>query len=166
MNEQAYRELPRHIRERFSAIADSNFDGHPKVVAARKRVEQAEAGHRLACEKAHQLRTRREQVEVFGETCRTKAREFHEHRIQNLADVLAVQGTDVLVTVDTEVRDTIEQFDAIAEAVPVAIRQMDRQLVELNRRTHAAARDTETAEENLRGVLDALRLEKARQQAS
>lgn len=166
MTENDYRELPRHIRERLGAIPDSTFDEHPKVVTARKRVEQTEAVHRSACEKAHQLRVRREQVEAFGGTCRTKAREFQEHRIQNLADALAIQGTDIPIAVDAEVRDTIEQFKVVAEAVPVAITQMEKQLVELNRRTQSAARDVETAEENLRGVLDALRLEEARRQAA
>lgn len=166
MTEQEYRELPRHIRERFGAIADDTFDKHPSVVDARKRIEQAEAAHRAACEEAHQLRTRRVQLESFAETCRIKRREFQEHRLQIVADALVVSGTDVLISVDSDTRDTIERFEMLGEAVPVALDQIDKQLAELNRRIHAAANDGQTADENLRGVIDRLKLEEAQRQAA
>lgn len=166
MTEQEYRELPRHIRERFGAIADDTFDKHPSVVAARKRIEQAEAAHRAACEQAHQLRTRRVQLESFAETCRVKRREFQESRLQMAVDALVVSGTDVLIAVDDTVRDQIERFDMLGEAVPLALGQIDAQLVQLNRRIHTAANDSQNADEHLRGVLDRLKLEEAQRQGA
>lgn len=161
MTETEYRELPRGVREKFSALRDEKFADHPDVVAARQRQEAAEAAHRQACEASSKLRQRKVACEAIGAQALEKLRELHGFRVQRVVDALLVDGNDVAIQFDAQMRDDTERLGLTAEAVPHAIRQADEQLVALNRRVQLAAQDIQSASEDLRGVLDRLKLAEA-----
>jgi len=161
MTENEYRELPRGVRERFNDIPDADFDDHPEVVAAREQLIDAETRHRQAAEAASQARTRKVQIENLVGVVREARNTKHATRRQLVADALAVQGTDVPLAFDTELRDDIERMDLIIESAPIAIANLDAHLVELNRRIQTAARDCSDADTALRATLDKLRLAEA-----
>lgn len=161
MTENEYRELPRGVRERFNDIPDTDFDDHPEVVAAREQLIEAETWHRQAAEAASQARTRKVQIENLVGVVREARNTKHATRRQLVADALAVQGTDVPLAFDTELRDDIERMDLIIESAPIAIANLDAHLVELNRRIQTAARDCSDADTALRATLDKLRLAEA-----
>ena len=159
MNDQQYRELPRNIREKFSSLRDEQFADHPDVVAARQRVDAAEAAHRSACEAAHQLRTRKVQIDNLTQALQAQRQELHNSRIQHVADALVTQGAvDVSREADRELAGRISDIDLVLEAVPRAQSDVDTQLVALNRRIQLAANDCQSAAEDHRAVLDALKL--------
>lgn len=158
MNDQQYRALPRNVREKFSSLSDDQFASHPDVVAARQRVDAAEAAYRSACEAASKLRQRKVAVEAIGAQALAKLRELHAVRVQTVCDALLVAGNDLSIKFDVALRDDTERFALIAEAAPVALKQADEQLVALNRRIQLAANDCQSAAEDHRAVLDALKL--------
>ena len=162
MNEQEFRELPRALRECFQALTDEQFANHPEVIKAQQCVAAAETVHRASAETAHRLRTRRAQVEVLGDTCRKHAAELHENRLLQIADALAVTGVDVLVDADAKLAGQVEHLWLVAEAVPVALTNIDLQIKEASRRTLSASEDFLGATEALRGTLDELKLDEAR----
>lgn len=158
MTEAEYRALPRGIREKFSSMSDDQFADHPDVVAARQRVEAAEAVHRQACDAASKLRQRKVAVEAIGTQALAKLRELHAVRVQAVCDALLVAGNDVSIKFDVALRDDTERLSLISEAAPIALKQADEQLAALNRRIHLAANDCQSAAEDHRAVLDALKL--------
>lgn len=159
MNDQQYRDLPRNVREKFSSLNDDQFASHPDVVAARQRVDAAEAAHRSACEAAHQLRTRKVQIDNLTQALQAQRQELHNSRIQHVADALVTQGAvDVSREADRELAGRISDIDLVLEAVPRAQSDVDTQLVALNRRIQLAANDCQSAAEDHRAVLDALKL--------
>lgn len=166
MTENEYRELPRGVRERFKDIPDTDFEGHPEVVAAREQLAEAEKRHRQAAEAASQARTRKAQIENLVGVVREARNTKHATRRQLVADVLAFEGTDTQITFDTRIRDDIERMDLILESAPMAIAHLDNRLVELNRRIQAAARDCSDADTALRSTLDKLKLAEAWRQYS
>ena len=159
MNEQQYRALDRRTREAFSALSDDQFADHPDVVTARQRVDAAEAAHRSACEAAHQLRTRKVLIDNLTQALQAQRHELHNSRIQHVADALVTQGGfDVSREADRELAGRISDIDLVLEAVPRAQSDVDTQLVALNRRIQLAANDCQSAAEDHRAVLDALKL--------
>lgn len=161
MTETEFRALPSGVRVRFQAIQDSAFDQHSEVITAREHLEACETKHRRAAEEAHKVRTRRAQVENLAGVCRETRATLYATRRQLVADALAVAGTDVSVDFDTKMRDEIERLDLVIDSVPAAIVSIDAHLVELNRRTQAAARDVEAATDAVRATLDKLKLAEA-----
>lgn len=161
MTETEFRALPSGVRVRFQAIEDRAFEQHGEVIAAREHLEACETKHRRAAEEAHKVRTRRAQVENLAGVCREARINLHATRRQLVADALAVAGTDVSIDFDAKVRDEIERMDLVIDSVPVAIANIDAHLVELNRRTQAAARDVEAATDAVRATLDKLKLAEA-----
>ena len=166
MTENEIRDLPTHIRERFRNIDDVAFDDHPQVVTARERLEIADTAHREAAETAHRLRTRRTQVEAFRDKVALLRQELRETRLQTMADALIVSGLDVNIAADNGIRDQIEHFNLIIESTPLALANIDDQLIELHRRVQHRAADVSNADDALRGLLDTLKLEEAQRQAS
>lgn len=158
MTEAEYRALPRGIREKFSSISDEQIADHPDVVAARQRVEAAEAAHRSAYEAASKLRQRKVAVEAIGTQALAKLRELHAVRVQAVCDALLVAGNDVSIKFDVALRDDTERLSLISEAAPIALKQADEQLAALNRRIQLAANDCLSATEDHRATLDALKL--------
>lgn len=158
MTEAEYRALPRGIREKFSSMSDDQFADHPDVVAARQRVEAAEAVHRQACDAASKLRQRKVAVEAIGTQALAKLRELHAVRVQAVCDALLVAGNDVSIKFDVALRDDTERLSLISEASPIALKQADEQLAALNRRIQLAANDCLSATEDHRATLDALKL--------
>ena len=158
MTENEIRDLPTHIRERFRNIDDVAFDDHPQVVTARERLEIADTAHRL--------RTRRTQVEAFRDKVALLRQELRETRLQTMADALIVSGLDVNIAADNGIRDQIEHFNLIIESTPLALANIDDQLIELHRRVQHRAADVSNADDALRGLLDTLKLEEAQRQAS
>ena len=166
MTENEIRDLPTHIRERFRNIDDAAFDDHPQVVAARERQDIANTAHREAAETAHRLRTRRTQVEAFRDEVALMRQELRETRLQTMADALIVSVLDVNIAADESIRDQIERFDSIIESTPLALANIDEQLIELHRRVQHRAADVSNADDALRGLVDALKLEEAQRQAA
>lgn len=159
MTEAEYRALPRGIREKFSSMSDAPFADHPDVVAARQRVEAAEAAHRSACEAAHQLRTRKVQIDNLTQALKAQRKELHNSRIQHVADALVTRGAvDVSREADRQLAGRISDIDLVLEAAPRAQSDVDAQLVALNRRIQLAANDCLSATEDHRATLDALKL--------
>lgn len=161
MTETEFRALPSGVRVRFQAIQDSAFEQHGEVIAAREHLEACETKHRQAAEETHKVRTRRAQVENLAGVCREARINLHTTRRQLVADALAVAGTDVSIEFDTKMRDDIERLDLLIDSAPEAVKNIDAHLVELNRRTQAAARDVEAATDAVRATLDKLKLAEA-----
>lgn len=162
MTEAEYRALPRGVREKFSSMSDEQFADHPDVVAARQRVDAAEAAHRSACEAAHQLRTRKAQIDNLAQALQAQRKELHNSRIQHVADALVTRGAvDVSREADRQLAGRISDIDLVLEAAPRAQSDVDAQLVAVNRRIQLAANDCQSAAEDHRAVLDALKLSAA-----
>jgi hypothetical protein len=166
MTENEIRDLPTHIRERFRNIDDAAVDDHPQVVAARERLDIANTDHREAAETAHRLRTRRTQVEAFRDNVALMRQDLRETRLQTMAAALIVSVLDVNIAADEGIRDQIERFDSIIESTPLALANIDDQLIELHRRVQHRAADVSNADDALRGLVDALKLEEAQRQAA
>lgn len=163
MNEQEYKALERPVRERFSAIQDDHFDDRSDVIAARQRLEAAETAHREACEAAHQVRNRKVQIDSLVKSLDIQRREFHNSRLQHVADALATKGRhDVSLKADRHLAEQIEQADLLIAAAPLAQSDLDAQLVALNRRVQLAAGDVTSATEDLRELIDHLKLDLAK----
>ena len=159
MNDSQYRALPRNVREKFSSLRDDQFAGYPDVVAARQRVDAAEAAHRSACEAAHQLRTRKVQIDNLAQALQAQRKELHNSRIQHVADALVTRGAvDVSREADRQLAGRISDIDLVLEAAPRAQSDVDAQLVAVNRRIQLAANDCQSAAEDHRATLDALKL--------
>lgn len=165
MTDNEYRELPRHIREYFSLISDTEFDEHPDVLEARKNIEDAEARHQENIDRVSTYRLRLQDLE------QQRGRELHEilslteKRTRQLADLL-LQGQSVDLSPDKDLQAQIERHQLFADAVEIAKPTIEQRIKEAARAVSMSGPSCTSAEEHLRGVLDRLKLEEAHRRAA
>ena len=165
MTDNEYRELPRHIRERFSSISDSEFDEHPDVLEARQSIEEAEARHQANIDCVSAYRLRLQDLEAQRGQALHEIRSLTEKRTQQLADLL-LQGQSVDLNPDQELQAQIERRQLFADVVEIAKPTIEQRIKAAARARSMSGPSCSSAEEHLRGVLDRLKLEEAHSRAS
>lgn len=165
MNEHQYRALPRNVRECFSTIKDEEFANHPEVMAARQRLELAGSRHRQACETAHQLRTRKAQLEAKSAEIQASKRAAIELRLARLVGHFH-HDEAFDADADLDLARNVERFEFMALAIPEAMRTLDGDLAVTNRDIQNIVREIQSAEEELRGTLDDLKLAEAKRRVA
>lgn len=165
MTDNEYRELPRHIRERFSSISDSEFDEHPDVLEARQSIEEAEARHQANIDRVSTYRLRLQDLEEQRGQALHEIRSLTEKRTRQLADLL-LQRQAVDLSPDKDLQALIERHQLFTDAVDTAKPAIEQRIKEAARAVSMSGPSCTSAEEHLRGVLDRLRLEEAHRRAA
>lgn len=165
MTDLEYRELPRHIREYFSSIADSEFDEHADVLEARQGIEEAEARHQANIDRVSAFRLRLQDLEEQRGQALHEIRSLTEKRTLQLADLL-LQGQSVDLSPDKDLQALIERHQLFTDAVDTAKPAIEQRIKEAARAVSMSGPSCTSAEEHLRGVLDRLKLEEAHRRAA
>jgi hypothetical protein len=116
MTEAEYKALPPGVRDCYSKIHAEDVAGDPRITAARKRLEAADAEHRQHVQAAHHLRTRRVQLEAARDQLALTLQERHEARRAAIAKAL-IDGTEI------DVADDLEGQRIVLESYPDRIRR-------------------------------------------
>lgn len=165
MTDNEYRELPRHIREYFSSIADCEFDDHADVLEARQGIEEAEARHQANIDCVSTYRLRLQDLETQRGQALHEIRSLTEKRTRQLADLL-LQGQSVDLNPDQELQAQIERHQLFADAVEIAKPTIEQRIKEAARAVSMSGPSCTSAEEHLRGVFDRLKLAEAHRRAA
>ncbi|MGB4062539.1 MAG: hypothetical protein WBK19_01810 [Azonexus sp.] len=165
MTDNEYRELPRHIREYFSLIPDTEFDKHSDVLHARQSIEETEAQHQANVDRVSTYRLRLQDIEAQRGQALQEIRSLTEKRSRQLADLL-LQGQSVDLSPDKDLQALIERHQLFADAVDTAKPAIEQRIKEAARAVSMSGPSCTSAEEHLRGVLDRLKLEEAHRRAA
>ncbi|UCV17224.1 hypothetical protein [Ferribacterium limneticum] len=165
MTDLEYRELPRHIREYFSLISDTEFDEHPDVLDARQNISEAEARHQATIDRVSTYRLRLQDLEEQRGKALHEIRSMTEKRTRLLADLL-LQGQSVDLNPDKDLQAQLERHQLFADAVELAKPTIEQRIKEAARAVSTSGPSCTSAEEHLRGVLDRLKLEEAHRRAA
>lgn len=151
-------ELPRGVRERFRDLKDDAFSNHPKVIAARERLDEHQEQHADCVERVTALKQRVEQLLVRQRNARLELQAVADSRQKLIAEAL-IDGDDL--SADRAAKERCIQLEHLIEAIDLGMPEIRRKLDRMLESTRTAAISLQADEDHLRGLLDELKLTEA-----
>lgn len=154
--------LPKGVRELFQSIPDSKFDDDHEIRALRKQLDHLEKLHRRDSGAHRQLHERVVEFEQRRDACRLEVRRLSDTRPGLIAGLIA-SGADDLAA-DREVVEQIAKLQHFVDAVDLAKSALEAKLRSAASDTRLVVNQQDGIEDQIRGVLDRLKLAEAERQ--